>query len=83
MAIAIGKDGLDAFNKNFFILLNFAMGGNFTGIHNKAQFTNLPWNMYVDYIRVYQSSKSDASGYIESDWVDDSLIEDDNIESEE
>ena len=83
MAIAIGKDGLDAFNKNFFILLNFAMGGNFTGIHNKAQFTNLPWNMYVDYIRVYQSSKSDASGYIESDWVDDSLIEDDDIESEE
>lgn len=56
MAMAIGdsSNGTDAFNKDFFILFNFAMGGQFTGIYNSANFVNMPWNMYVDYVRVYQ-----------------------------
>lgn len=56
MAMAIGDSatGLDAFNKEFFILFNFAMGGQFTNVYNSSSFQNLPWNMYVDYVRVYQ-----------------------------
>ncbi|MBO6176868.1 MAG: RICIN domain-containing protein [Treponema sp.] len=57
MEIAIGSSagpGLDAFNKPFYLLLNFAMGGQFTRIYNASAFNALPWHMYVDYVRVYQ-----------------------------
>lgn len=56
MEIGIGgsDNGLDTFNYPFYIIYNFAMGGQFTGIYNKSAFTNLPWHMYVDYVRVYQ-----------------------------
>lgn len=57
MEIAIGAsagNGLDAFNKPFYLLFNFAMGGQFTGIYNAAAFSGMPWHMYVDYVRVYQ-----------------------------
>lgn len=47
-------DGLDAFCHPFYILFNFAMGGQFTGIYNSSSFTGLPWHMYVDYVRCYQ-----------------------------
>ncbi len=39
------------FNQNFFLLLNFAMGGNFGGTVDPA-FTNATFE--IDYIRVYQ-----------------------------
>jgi hypothetical protein len=39
------------FNQNFFIILNFAMGGNFGGSVESA-FTNA--SLEIDYIRVYQ-----------------------------
>lgn len=39
------------FNQNFFIILNFAIGGNFGGTVDPA-FTNA--TMEVDYVRVYQ-----------------------------
>jgi len=42
----------EEFHRNFFILLNFAIGGNWPGfnIDNNA----FPAKMYVDYVRVYQ-----------------------------
>lgn len=52
--IGTAENGLDTFNKPFYILFNFAMGGQFPGIYSSSQFTNVPWNMYVDYVRCYQ-----------------------------
>jgi beta-glucanase (GH16 family) len=39
------------FNKNFFFILNVAMGGNFGGVIDPA-FNNS--TMEIDYIRVYR-----------------------------
>ncbi len=49
--IANGVNGTDEFQKDFFLLLNFAVGGNWPGfnVNNAA----LPARMYVDYVRVY------------------------------
>jgi beta-glucanase (GH16 family) len=57
MAMTIGSSagaGLDAFNSPFYIIFNFAMGGQFPAVYTSSSFTNLPWHMYVDYVRVYQ-----------------------------
>ncbi|MDR7272462.1 beta-glucanase (GH16 family) [Pelomonas saccharophila] len=49
--IAGGVNGTDEFQKDFFLLLNFAIGGNWPGFNvNTAA---LPAKMYVDYVRVY------------------------------
>lgn len=40
------------FNKNFFFIMNVAIGGNLPG--NPDATTELPQNMIVDYIRVFQ-----------------------------
>ena len=40
------------FDKEFFILLNVAIGGTFGGTIGLD--TEFPTNMYVDYVRVYQ-----------------------------
>ena len=40
------------FHKNFFFLLNIAVGGNWPGAPNNE--TVFPQKMYVDYIRVYK-----------------------------
>ena len=45
------------FNKEFFILLNLAVGGRFTGILTPNDITALPEggaSMYVDFVKVYQ-----------------------------
>lgn len=45
------------FNKQFYMLVNLAIGGNFTGVHDAAAVTALSSGekkMYVDYIRLYQ-----------------------------
>lgn len=45
------------FNKPFFIILNLAVGGNFTRIHDINQVTALQKGaarMYVDYVKVFQ-----------------------------
>lgn len=45
------------FHHDFFVILNLAVGGNFTGIWNVNQVTALAGgeaHMYVDYVRVYQ-----------------------------
>lgn len=58
-----GKENLDSpghyFHKPFHILLNLAIGGNFTGIWDINKITALPVDgtpvkMYVDYVRIYQ-----------------------------
>ncbi|HEU4551686.1 MAG TPA: carbohydrate-binding protein [Chitinophaga sp.] len=50
--IANNINSTEEFHRNFFILLNFAIGGNWPGfnIDNNA----FPAKMYVDYVRVYQ-----------------------------
>ena len=40
------------FDHEFFILLNFALGGQFAGPIGLD--TEFPANLYVDYVRVYQ-----------------------------
>lgn len=49
--IANGVNGTDEFQKDFFLLLNFSVCGNWPGfnVDNAA----LPAKMYVDYVRVY------------------------------
>jgi beta-glucanase (GH16 family) len=56
--IANSVNNTDAFHKPFFILLNFAIGGDWPG--NPDVSTIFPDTMYVDYIRVYSSAKESA-----------------------
>ncbi|HSZ71669.1 MAG TPA: carbohydrate-binding protein, partial [Cytophagaceae bacterium] len=58
--IANGINNTAAFQNNFFILLNLAIGGNWPGdnIDNGA----FPANMLVDYVRVYQDAGTTTSG---------------------
>jgi beta-glucanase (GH16 family) len=42
-----------AFTKPFYLLLNLAVGGNFTDASNSSQVTaELPGKMYIDYVRI-------------------------------
>ncbi len=50
--IANGINGTSEFQSNFFILLNFAVGGNWPGFN--VDNGRLPARMLVDYVRVYQ-----------------------------
>jgi beta-glucanase (GH16 family) len=52
--IDISKAGLEAFHKNFFIIFNLAVGGNWPG--NPDATTVFPQQMLVDYVRVYKKS---------------------------
>lgn len=50
------------FNKPFFVILNLAVGGNFTQIWNIDEVTALSEGqakMYVDYVRLYQGTEED------------------------
>ncbi len=50
-----GGNGLDAFQKQQYIVLNLAVGGNYPGIPTEAGITApLPAQMQVDYIKLYQ-----------------------------
>ncbi len=55
------------FDKPFFLLLNFAIGGNFGGPVG-ADFT-APQSMLVDYVRVYQAP--DTAERFEASFIDD------------
>jgi beta-glucanase (GH16 family) len=57
--ITNGAGGTDEFQRDFFLLLNMAVGGNWPGfnVDNGA----LPAKMVVDYVRVYQAG-SDLPG---------------------
>lgn len=65
------------FNKEFFVLFNLAVGGNFTGIWDINKITGLsngPAYMYVDYVRMYQRGDAGESynGPVISDSKDQS-----------
>lgn len=45
-------NGTEEFHENFFILLNFAIGGNWPG--TTVDDSAFPATMYVDYVRVFQ-----------------------------
>ncbi len=63
MGIGNSSNGTDAFNDSFYFIINFAMGGkNFVNVEDINSFTNLPWDMYVDYIRVYQDANHVVDG---------------------
>lgn len=50
-----GGNGLETFQNPFYIILNLAVGGNYTGIHSAAGITaTLPGKMEIDYIKLYQ-----------------------------
>lgn len=46
-----GINGTDEFHRDFFLLLNFAIGGNWPGF--VVDESRLPAKMHVDYVRVY------------------------------
>jgi len=48
----ISDNKLSAFHKEFFILLNIAVGGEFAGRPDST--TTFPQFMYVDWIRLYK-----------------------------
>jgi len=61
--VSMSTGSIDIFNKPFFVILNLAIGGNFTGItgnQNIGQVTAFNQvddkqpKMYIDYIKVYQ-----------------------------
>ncbi|MBW8810968.1 MAG: hypothetical protein JF591_19595, partial [Lysobacter sp.] len=45
-------NGTDEFHRDFFLLLNFAIGGNWPGF--SIDESKLPAKMHVDYVRVYR-----------------------------
>ena len=55
-ALPLSSDGVtSAFQKPFFLLMNLAVGGNFTDAAIPSQVTaNLPSKLYIDYVRVYE-----------------------------
>lgn len=57
--IANNINGTDEFHKNFFLLLNLAVGGNWPGSPNSS--TPFPSTMAVDYVRVYQKTSSSTT----------------------
>lgn len=51
-SISISEDDRSEFHKEFFILLNIAVGGKYAGRPDST--TQFPQMMYVDWVRVYQ-----------------------------
>lgn len=59
--------GTDEFHKDFFLLLNMAVGGNWPGFNiNEAA---LPARMYVDYVRVYQRNAGFSTTVQAESWA--------------
>ena len=52
---SISTKEFDAFHKDFFIILNIAVGGTFAGRPDAT--TNFPQSMYIDWIRVYKKKE--------------------------
>jgi len=53
----------EEFHRDFFIILNLAVGGNWPGNPNSS--TPFPSTMWVDYVRVYQPSAAAREGTVE------------------
>ncbi len=60
MEITNSVGGTDEFHRDFYLLLNMAVGGNWPGfnVDNGA----LPTRMYVDYVRVYKDGGTGGGG---------------------
>jgi beta-glucanase (GH16 family) len=58
--ITNGAGGTDEFQRDFFLLLNMAIGGNWPGFNIDEG--ALPAKMYVDYVRVYQAGVASTVG---------------------
>lgn len=56
VSINDGTNGKDAFHKDFFLLFNLAVGGDWPG--NNIDDSQFPASMKVDYVRVYQDDIS-------------------------
>ncbi|CAM3878648.1 Beta-glucanase precursor [Vibrio aerogenes CECT 7868] len=54
-------NGTDEFHKEFFILFNLAVGGNWPGFN--IDDSKMPAKMYVDYVRVYQDKNNTSSSH--------------------
>jgi len=54
VSIKNSVNGTDEFHKSFFVLLNFAIGGNWPGF--TVDDSAFPATMYVDYVRVFQKN---------------------------
>ena len=65
MQITGGTGNTQAFAKDFFLLLNMAVGGNWPGF--TIDDASLPAKMYVDYVRVYQKGSAPVSIQIEAE----------------
>ena len=50
--ISGGVNGTSEFHRNFFLIMNFAVGGNWPGSPDGS--SSFPQRMYVDYVRYYQ-----------------------------
>lgn len=64
------------FHKPNFMLLNVAVGGDYTGIYDASNITALPdagseGKMYIDWVRIYQKEESITFGENDKDQVDD------------
>ena len=46
--------GMGCFQTPFYIIFNYAMGGEWPWVWNSDEFTGIPWHMYVDWVRVFQ-----------------------------
>ena len=57
--------GTDEFHKDFFFLLNMAIGGNWPGFN--VDESKLPAKMYVDWVRVYQKTQGGFSTTIQAE----------------
>lgn len=53
-SIKISEDEFSEFHKDFFILLNIAVGGTWAGRPDET--TKFPQYMYIDWVRVYQKT---------------------------
>ena len=64
------------FHKPNFMLLNVAVGGDYTGIYNASDISALPTagsegKMYVDWVRIYQTENNISFGENDKDKVDE------------
>jgi len=66
---SVPNDPSNYFTKPFFVLVNLAIGGSFTGINNINNVTalnaanNYTAKMYIDYVKVYQLGTTDETYY--------------------
>ncbi|MCD2340261.1 family 16 glycosylhydrolase [Ideonella azotifigens] len=63
--ITNGVNGTEEFQKDFFLLLNLAVGGNWPGFNIDEG--AMPARMYVDYVRVYQAGAGGFSQQVEAE----------------